>query len=281
MYWHLISALVLIAVPVYTIVAGRWAADDNHLFNAGVRVALLVTSGSISGACFAVALVCYQGYSHLWLAALPLLSGGSVYSLFNNHSTAGQGKSSLIGLAAGLAVGLVAAQVIMWITFNGGLASVDYYVDVLSDNDSAVKRRHAATTVLGRLGDKRAVDPLIKALSNDHIRGWARHATVEALGQLGDKRAVRPLIDVLSEDDLLACHAAAKALGRLGDDRAVDPLIKVLSDDTSWLCEAAAEALGQLGNRRAIDPLIEALSYDDGEVRSAAKTALKKLGHGN
>ena len=278
MYLYLILALVLMALPVYLIVGKRWADDDdNHLFKPDVRVALLVASGSISGAFFAVVLVCYQAYSHLWLGVLPLLSGGSLYSLFRKHATAAQAKSSLIGLFVGLPVGWFAAVLVMAITFESALAPGDYYVDLLSDDNAGVRWRKMAAEILGQLGDRRAVDPLIKALS--HHNYDVRQAAAEALGQLGDDRAVDPLSKALADDDRWVRLAAAEALGQLGDKQAADSLINALSDNYFSVRRTAAKALGELGDKRAVDPLVKALSDDSSDVRKAAKTALKKLGY--
>ena len=285
---YLILAMVFLAAPVYLIVAKRRTT--------GVRVGWLVASGSISGAFFAVVLVCNQGYWHLWLLALPMFSGGSVYSLFRQHGTVTQAKSSLVGLAIGLGIGLLAARIVLGITFAFGLGSVDYYVGALSDNDS--DDREAAAMTLGQLGDKRAVDPLIKALGDDDSS--VRKAAAKALAQLGqpewatrirgnyndfrrlglskDPRFVVPLIKVLSDDDSDVRKTAAKALGRLNDKRAINPLVKTLSDDEYYVRGAAAEALGQLGDKRAVDPLIEALSDNERWVRSFAAGALGQLG---
>ena len=180
MYLYLILAMMFLAAPVYLIVSKRLATDDS-LPEPGVCIKWLVASGSISGAFFAVVLVSYQGYSYLWLGALPVLSGGSVYSLFRQHGPVVQTKLSLTGLAIGLGIGLLAARIVLVITFHSGLGSVDYYVGALSDNDSNV--RETAAEVLGRLGDKQAVDPLNKALSDDE---WdVCEAAREALEKLG------------------------------------------------------------------------------------------------
>ncbi len=53
----------------------------------------------------------------------------------------------------------------------------------------------------------------------------------DALGKIGDKRAVEPLITALDDEDELVREGAAKALGMLGDKRAVEPLITALGDE--------------------------------------------------
>ena len=282
MYLYLILALVLMGLPVYMMIVRKPWTTKTDMFRSepeGTIARLVTIPGSISGAFFAIVLVCHQGYSHWWLLALPVLSGGSLYSLFRQHGPVVQAKSSLFGLAVGMGVGLFAAGVVFAVTVGSGLASVDYYIATLSDDDSSNYTRGMAAKTLGLLGDKRAVDPLIKALADD--RGWVRADYARALGQLGDKRAIDPLIKALADEEGTmgtTRGAFVHALGQLGD-AAVDPLIKALSDGDRMLRGWAAYALGKLGDKRAVDPLIKALADDDSRVRNAAEAALRKLGY--
>jgi HEAT repeat protein len=121
---------------------------------------------------------------------------------------------------------------------------------------------------------------------------------ISMLGVIGDSRAVEPLIEQLERDNEVVEGArifAAESLGDIGDSRAVEPLIRVLGDKSSipvWdederrlLRREAVDALGEIGDARAVEPLIEALDDDGGweagayDVCDAAKEALKKLGH--
>ena len=190
MYLYLILALVLMGLPVYMMIVRKPWTTKTDMFRSepeGTIARLVTIPGSISGAFFAIVLVCHQGYSHWWLLALPVLSGGSLYSLFRQHGPVVQAKSSLIGLAVGLGFGLLAAGGVFSMTVSCNLGSVDYYLDALSDNNSTVKRRQMAVRALGRLGGKRAIDPLIKALSDEN--SYVRSFTADALGQLGDTAA--------------------------------------------------------------------------------------------
>ena len=255
MYWYLISAFVLLALPVCLIVAKRRdTGDDNASRSDLQRMALLVMCASISGAFFAVVLICYLCYSHLWLFAGPVLSGGSVYSLFREHRAVVQAKLSLFLLGVGLVPGLVFVPLIWLITFRGGIASVDYYAGVSSYDNFPATLRTMAVSALGKTGDKRAVDPLIKALADDDSDVRRRAATV--LGRLGDKRGVDPLIEALSngDDDIggNVRSAVVDALVRLGDV-AVDPLIEALADGDSNVSHAADEALRRLRDKKLFE----------------------------
>jgi HEAT repeat protein len=112
---------------------------------------------------------------------------------------------------------------------------------------------------LGNLRDGRAFDPLMSLLHDEdpQIRRW----TIEALGKIGDKRIVDPLITVLAGGPTQEeRNAAARALGRIGDKRAIEVLISALADDDlRW---SAATALGQLGDKRGVDLLIRGLDVE-------------------
>lgn len=88
--------------------------------------------------------------------------------------------------------------------------------------------------------DESAVEPLIEMLKSNR----ARSVAVSLLGRVGDKRAVKPLIEVLGSDKLsMIKTAAAKALGELGDERAVKPLFKTFEDGNLGLIKVAAMAI--------------------------------------
>ncbi len=66
---------------------------------------------------------------------------------------------------------------------------------------------------LGKIGDKRAVDPLIKALrdSNEDVREDA----AEALGEIGDPRAVNILSELVHDEDKIVRKRAKEALEKI------------------------------------------------------------------
>jgi HEAT repeat protein len=95
--------------------------------------------------------------------------------------------------------------------------------------------RHGAT----------AVEPLIPLLKHENWR--LRMNAASALGKLGDKRAAEPLIACLQtrEQPEEVRREAAEALGKLGGNEAVQPLVDALPD---WPISAVtAVALKRLG----------------------------------
>ncbi len=153
---------------------------------------------------------------------------------------------------------------------------LDRLIDQLKRNDSTMRAK--AASALGRLGDKRAVEPLIAALKDNDAR--VRMSAALALAALGDKRAVEPLIAALKDEDRRVRSMSAMALNMLGDKRAVEPLIAALKDEDRSVRLSASDALGNLGDKRAFEPLIAALKDTDTdvEVRRMSARALGRLG---
>jgi len=156
-----------------------------------------------------------------------------------------------------------------------GKAAVKPLLTALRDPDSYV-RRWGAASVLGKIGDKRAVEALIKALRDPEymVQYWA----ADALGEIGDRRAIEPLLKALRDPFWFVRLSAAKALGKIGDQRAVEPLLKALQDKDRHVREKAAEALGEIGDVHAVGSLLTALRDSDEHVRWMAAGALGSIG---
>jgi hypothetical protein len=80
-----------------------------------------------------------------------------------------------------------------------------------------------AIEALGRLGDRRAVEPLLRILLNDKEDDYTRALAAKALGMMDDNRAVKGLCSVLKitrtcDRGYSSIPAnAAEALARIGD----------------------------------------------------------------
>jgi HEAT repeat protein len=138
--------------------------------------------------------------------------------------------------------------------------------------------RQAAAEALGDLGEPRTAEPIIEAL--DHEHSYSCLVTGEALKKIGDPRAVELLIRALENGDCDVAWRAASALGKIGDPSGVEPLIKALDQGDGFLCLMAAEALGKIGDPRAIDSLVALhRGTSDHSVRDQARNALKTCGY--
>ncbi len=134
-----------------------------------------------------------------------------------------------------------------------------------------------------KLEAKRKIKGLLKALHHEDpdIRGQA----AAALGRLGDRRAVEPLTAALADGAGAVTVEAARALGNISDPRATDPLLEAMQKPAErWSSRfiderrvAAAEALGRIGDQDAVEALVACLD-EDSPVRTPAAGALHRLG---
>ena len=119
----------------------------------------------------------------------------------------------------------------------------------------------AAASILGQLGDKRAVEPLLQALEHGHE--WA----IRPLGELGDRRAIAPLSKLVtsSAPNSSAQKAAIQSLARLGDPQGFDLLVELFKQAKTPRKNFLALQLGKVGEKRAIPVLIDELRKHLGE----------------
>ena len=147
-----------------------------------------------------------------------------------------------------------------------------------------------AVEELAKIGTP-AVEPLISALENTDL---IYHAA-EALGKIGDRRAVEPLIAVLTDSHECEHYdSVVRALGEIGDARAVLPLVEAiegsnpnrqfLSDQSDWgmyssyiknrFIDTAIEALSKIDDPKAIEPLMQVFKSYKGKNRPYLQKAL-------
>ena len=156
-----------------------------------------------------------------------------------------------------------------------GTRAVPGLIDNLKHRDSRI--RYLVAGQLGRIKDKRAVEPLMAVLSDSDfvVQYWA----IEALGEIGDNRAVEALIPYLKSDDPGFRFRAAAALGQIGNIKTFEFLLPLLEDKVLYPRAYATEALGRVGDARAVDVLLRVLdSKEDSWVRSMAASGLGYFG---
>jgi len=148
---------------------------------------------------------------------------------------------------------------------------------LVSAEDPDIRARAAVS--LGRLRDPAAVPALSEALwiaQSD----YEREEAVRWLGRIRDRRALEPLIQLLPQQRLR--YLVVVSLGMLGDDRAFEPLSDVLAwDDHANVRDGAVRGLALLGDARATDA-IEALAVRDPAIKQAAESLVRlgALKHG-
>ena len=196
-----------------------------------------------------------------------------------------------------------------------GQLSVDSLIAALRDDPSPNIRMNAAKD-LGKIKDKRAVEPLCETLEDKSLS--VRIQVMYALGALGetDDRAIECLITALKDKDV--GYTAGDSLVRMGEpavkaltealkdpeikERVVDllgsigkgatpsgepvkakghviePLCIALKDESPGVRERAGRVLGEIKDLRAVEPLSAALNDSDEIVRGQAAGALEKIG---
>ncbi|MFO8101204.1 MAG: HEAT repeat domain-containing protein, partial [Dehalococcoidia bacterium] len=149
--------------------------------------------------------------------------------------------------------------------------SEDSVLGNLEDEDFEV--RYHVISALGRMGSKKAVEPLLITATEDEC-GCVRSEAICALGRIGDPQAVEPLINLLEDSDPSLQGLIAEALGNIRDARALEPLIGIFKYEKRGPYAEVAEALGKLGGERSLEVLLEALNHDDWHMREAAAMGL-------
>ncbi len=149
--------------------------------------------------------------------------------------------------------------------------SIDELIELLNDKDDFV-----VEDVMGELELRKeeALNPLIDALS--HRKKGVRLHAATLLGAIGDPKAIPALIDTLKDNNKLVRREASTALSRMGQP-AVDPLIETLADEDWRVRGAAAWALGNIGDEKAIPELEKLLDDESGFVKQGAQSAIASI----
>jgi HEAT repeat protein len=160
-----------------------------------------------------------------------------------------------------------------------GPAIVEHMIDILESTTERENARENAASILGSVGDKRAVEPLIEALK-DQLKS-VRAAAASSLGTLRDRRATLPLIEALSDPDPVTRANAVVSLGTMKDTIATQPLIDVVKDKTERekIRTEAIIALGTIKDTAALEILVKVLvdEYEKDSVRKSAASALRTM----
>lgn len=172
-----------------------------------------------------------------------------------------------------------------------GKPAVPLLCEALEDRTASLAWR--AAWVLGRIWDRRAVEPLCRVLRADYpqpasskARGpdaagraardqhaMLRVEVADALRLLHDPASVGPLCGALEDEYFNVRSSAAKALMEIGAPAVPDLAARLnrLPPDSAI---QAASLLGSYGDERSIGPLCELLSHGQFPERLAAAKAL-------
>ena len=156
--------------------------------------------------------------------------------------------------------------------------------------------RYYAAWWLGkfRVNEPEAIATLLEALEDEQDRapdgGYPlRRNAARALGKLGDKRAVEPLTRCLEFPDYYVREAAAQALEMLNDPSCIDSLLKLLEGGVAAAVrvpgkphlvqpyEAIIEALGTLDAKTTTSAIEPFTQHPTEKVKYAAARAMYQL----
>ena len=147
-----------------------------------------------------------------------------------------------------------------------GSGAVPVLIDQLAAGDSDT--RSSAIVALGRIGDRRAVEPLIRLLG-ERDRDL-RVSVSSALARLGDPRAFEALLPLLGDPDVAVRQAAVGALNSIGHPEMATRVCSLLEDSNALLRESAVKIAGYFGYPECADALVARCSDPDEAVRAAA-----------
>ena len=128
-----------------------------------------------------------------------------------------------------------------------------------------------------RLKEANDIEGLIKALK--HSDEDVRWEAIKALGKIQDKRAVEPLISMLKDKEWEVGHYALGPLRKLvGSDKTAELLVEPLKKEKYKIRIEIVRTLGEIGGERAVKLLIDTYKKDRSEyVRVWVPFALRDI----
>jgi HEAT repeat protein len=154
-----------------------------------------------------------------------------------------------------------------------GGAAVDPLIEALQDKEGTVRK--FAAILLGRLGDRRALEPLGMALYDLHHE--VGKVAAQALVHFGVP-AFDTLAGALSHPEMWIRIHAVGALSEIKDPRTTPILLEMLNDPEREVKKHVIEALGNLKDRRSLQALQEIVANrGDRELHALAKQAIENL----
>lgn len=154
-----------------------------------------------------------------------------------------------------------------------GAAAVAPLIEALQDKEGAVRR--FAAILLGRIGDRRAIEPLGMALYDLHHD--VGKASAEALVNFGAD-SFEVLVEALSHPEMWIRIHSVNVLPEIRDPRVADILLEMLNDPEREVKKRVIEAMGRLKDKRTLPALQEvAANRADRELHLLAKEAAAKF----
>ncbi len=154
-----------------------------------------------------------------------------------------------------------------------GAMVVDPLLEALKDSEGTVRR--FAATMLGHIGDTRAIDPLGMALYDTHFE--VGQAAAEALAGFGEP-GLKVLAEALQHPEAWLRQHAITGLTLSGDKRIVPVILEMLNDTEREVQKQAIQSLGKLKDERAL-PALQSIAANraNREMYTLARQAIENL----
>jgi HEAT repeat protein len=158
--------------------------------------------------------------------------------------------------------------------------AVELLIEATSDQDLRVRIK--AIECLGNAKASAAIPVLVQSLYLTQTEPWLKQKVLVALGKIGDRRAAQPISDFLSRDvDVPTLGTAVYALGEIGDQSSLVRLTEIVENgEEPSLQRVARDAISKI-NQKQINPAVEvrALRNDEDDVRPATASAAPPLAY--
>jgi HEAT repeat protein len=154
-----------------------------------------------------------------------------------------------------------------------GTVAVEPLIGELKDKEGTVRK--FAATLLGQIGDQRAIEPLGMALYDLHHE--VGEASALALANFG-ARSLDVLVEALSHPEMWIRIHSVQALSKIKDSQIAPTLLEMLDDPEREVKKQVIQALGGLNNASVL-PALQAIMSNraDREFHALAKEAMEKL----
>jgi HEAT repeat protein len=154
-----------------------------------------------------------------------------------------------------------------------GDAALEALIEALKDKEGAVRK--FAATLLGRMGNPRAIEPLGMALYDLHHD--VGKASAEALVNFG-VNSFEVLVEALEHPEMWIRIHSVDVLPKVREPRVALVLLEMLKDSEREVRKHVIEAMGELGDPRTLAALQEIMSNRaDREMHALAKAALERI----
>jgi len=184
-------------------------------------------------------------------------------------------------------IGTKPVERVKWATTNIARAKAAEYLGKIGDRraleplQNAAKEdegriKDAALVALIRLGDKSQIGVFTYGLDSGFDSGMEK--SLEVLGDLKETSAKERMRELAKSWNKNLKRAALIALGKIGDTDSSANIRSLLTDKEPGVRAAAAESIGYLRDLNSLDALKTALNDTNGFVRLNAAEALMKLG---